>query len=76
MKAECCLKSERLVRKCLKNETKCMICENTVFRVDRITPELVILTCENCGEPHMIGVNSDEKSIYLTFWSPEHEAVD
>jgi translation initiation factor 2 beta subunit (eIF-2beta)/eIF-5 len=72
MKAECCLKSKRVVKKYMKNETRCMICENTVFRVDRITPELIMLTCENCGETHMIGINSDEKGIYLTFWSPEH----
>jgi len=76
MKAECCLKSETLIRKCMKNETKYMICANTVFRVDRLTPELIMLTCENCGEPHMIGVNSDESRIRLTFWSPETEAVD
>jgi translation initiation factor 2 beta subunit (eIF-2beta)/eIF-5 len=71
MKAECCLKSKRVVKKYMKNETRCTICENTVFRVDRITPELIMLTCENCGEPHMIGINSDEKGAYLTFWSPE-----
>jgi len=76
MKAECCLKSERLVRKCMKNETKCMICESAVFKVDRITPELIMLICENCGEPHMIGANSDEIGIYLTFWSPETGAAD
>ena len=71
MKAECCLKSERLIRKCIKNEMKCMICESAVFKVNRITPELIMLTCENCGEPHMIGINSDESAIRLTFWSQE-----
>jgi translation initiation factor 2 beta subunit (eIF-2beta)/eIF-5 len=76
MKAECCLKNERLVRKYMKNETKCIICENTVFKVDRITPELIMLTCENCGEPHKIGVNSNESGIRLTFGSPETGADD
>ena len=76
MKAECCLKSERLVSKCIKNETKCMICESAVFKVDRIAPELIMLTCENCGEPHMIGVNSDERGIRLTFWSSELGEID
>jgi len=76
MKAECCLKRERLVKKYMKNETKCLICENTVFSVNRITPELIMLTCENCGEPHMIGTDSDESGIHLTFWSPETETVD
>jgi hypothetical protein len=76
MKAECCLKSERLVRECMENGTKCIICANTVFKVDRITPELIMFICENCGEPHMIGVNSDESGIRLTFWSPETGVVD
>jgi hypothetical protein len=71
MKAECCLESGRIIKKYMKNETRCMICENTVFRVDRITPELIMLTCENCGGPHMIGISSDEKGVYLIFWSPE-----
>ena len=71
MNAECCLKRDRLVKKYMKNETKCNMCDNTIFRVDRITPELVMLICENCGEPHIIGANSDEIGIHLTFWSSE-----
>ena len=65
------MKSERLARECMKNGTKCIIWENTVSKVDRITPELIMFTSENCREPHMIGVNSDESGIRLTFWSPE-----
>ena len=71
MRSECCLENEVPVRQCQKNETKCMICENTVFRVSRITPELVMLTCEKCGESHMIGINSSESGSSLTFWSQE-----
>jgi translation initiation factor 2 beta subunit (eIF-2beta)/eIF-5 len=71
MKAEFCLKPERTLRRYMKNETKCMICESTVFRLDRVTPELILLKCENCGEPHMIGINSDETGVRLTFWCPE-----
>ena len=76
MKSECRLQSERPVTQCMKNETKCMICENTVFKVSRIKPELVMLTCENCGESHMIGINSDESSRHLTFWSQEDGIED
>ncbi|PVX26068.1 MAG: hypothetical protein CW691_02565 [Candidatus Bathyarchaeum sp.] len=76
MKAECCMESSRQVNKCMENETKCMICGNTVFRVGRITPELVMLTCEKCGEPHMIGANSDQTEIHLTFWSSETADVE
>ena len=65
------MESETRVRERMKNETKCLICENTVFRVSRITPELVMLTCEKCGESHMIGINSDESGSSLSFWSQE-----
>jgi hypothetical protein len=53
------LESERPVRRCMINETKCMVCENTVYKVRRIMSELIMLTCENCEESHMIGINSD-----------------
>lgn len=76
MNAECCLESEKLVRQSTKNETKCLICENTIFRVSRITSELIMLTCENCGEPHMVGINSDERGVRLTFWSQESGIED
>ena len=76
MKAECCMESRRLVTKRMENDTKCMICGNTLFRVGRITPELVMLTCEKCGEPHMIGANTDEHEIHLSFWSSETGDVE
>lgn len=76
MNAECCLKRDKLVNKYIKNETKYMLYNNTVFRVNRITPKLIMLTSENCGEPHMIGANSDESGIHLTFWSSETGDAD
>jgi hypothetical protein len=76
MNAECCLKSDRLVKKNMKNKTKCMICENTVFRVCRITPKLIMLTYENCGENHMIDTNSDKSGIHLAFWGSETADID
>ena len=69
MQSKCRFKSEKPIRQCLKNETKCVICENTVFRVHRITSELVKLTCENCGESNMVGITSDKSGNRLTFWS-------
>jgi hypothetical protein len=71
MKTKCCLRSDKLVKKKMKNKTKCMICDNNVFKVCRITPEIIMLTCENCGENHLIGTNSDEYGIHLAFWSSE-----
>lgn len=71
MKAKCCFESERIVEKYMKNETKCTICKGAVFRVERITPELIMLVCENCGEPHMVGISSDNKGTRLAFWGTE-----
>lgn len=71
MKAGCCLENGKPLSQSIKDETKCTICENTVFRVCSVTSELIMLTCENCGESHMIGINSDENGSHLTFWSQE-----
>jgi transcription elongation factor Elf1 len=71
MKADCCLESGKTSSQSAENETKCLVCGNTVFRVCRITSELIMLTCENCGEPHMVGINSDENGSCLVFWSQE-----
>ncbi|MBN1785164.1 MAG: hypothetical protein JW815_05455 [Candidatus Bathyarchaeota archaeon] len=48
-----------------------MIYENTIFRVRRITSELVVLTYQNRGEPLLIGITSDESGNRFTFWSEE-----
>jgi hypothetical protein len=66
MKVECYLKSDMLMKK-MKNKTKYMVCENIVFRVCRITPELIMLKCENYGENHLISTNSDKSGIHLAF---------
>jgi translation initiation factor 2 beta subunit (eIF-2beta)/eIF-5 len=60
MESKCHLQSKRPVAQFMKNKTKCMICENTVFKIRRITSQLIMLTCENCGGSQMIDINSDE----------------
>ena len=55
----------------IENDTRCTICKKSLFRVSRIMPELIMLTCENCGETHMIGAGSDERGLHLTFWSAD-----
>jgi len=71
MKAAYGLKSDEL-REFMKNEAKCLICENTVFKVERMVPEQIILTCENYGEPHLINIGiTRENRAVLTFESPE-----
>lgn len=70
MKARCFARSHRLDSG-NGNETRCFVCDNRVFRVGRVSPELIMLICENCGESHMIEADSDKGKIYLKFWSSE-----
>ena len=58
-------------KKYLSNETKCLRCGNTVFHVERMSPEQVMLICANCGESHLIDASLDENRAVLTFWSPK-----
>ena len=40
-------------------EPKCSICDQTFFKVERIAPDKIRLTCENCGEQHLLVINSE-----------------
>ena len=55
-----------------EQQTECFVCKKSVFKVARITPELVMMKCVNCGETHMIAVQSTEKAVKpLTFWDAD-----
>jgi hypothetical protein len=42
------------------------------LQVARITPELVMMKCVNCGETHMIAVQSTKKAVKpSTFWDAD-----
>ena len=43
----------------LDKEPKCSICDQTYFKVERIAPDKIRLTCENCGEHHLLVINSE-----------------
>jgi ribosomal protein L37AE/L43A len=75
MMANCCVKNEKPVKSVMKNDTKCSICKNMVFRVDRITAGLIRLICETCGETYMIGSDMNEKGAQLLFWDSETEDI-
>jgi hypothetical protein len=40
-------------------EPKCSICDYTYFKVERVSPDKIRLTCENCGEEHLIVISSE-----------------
>ena len=43
----------------LNKEPKCSICDQTYFKVERIAPDKIRLTCENCGEQHILLIESE-----------------
>jgi hypothetical protein len=43
-------------------EPKCTICDYTFFKVERVSPDKIRLTCENCGEKHLIVIKSEDKN--------------
>jgi hypothetical protein len=75
MMAKCCLEKEKVTKDYMKNMTTCSICKNSVFRIDRITPELIRLVCETCGETHMIGADLSANRTNLLFWNSETEDI-
>jgi hypothetical protein len=66
-------KRDELIREYLGNKTKCVICENNLFEVRRISPERVMLMCENCKEIHLIYAEGSGKYNFLSFLCPETE---
>ena len=46
------------VLRLLNKEPQCSICNQTYFKVERIAPDKVRLTCENCEEQHLLLVKS------------------
>jgi DNA-directed RNA polymerase subunit RPC12/RpoP len=46
----------------MANEPKCLKCGKSVFKVERMSPEQVTLTCDDCGGPHLIDAQLDEDS--------------
>jgi len=72
-------------KKCLTTSTKtkrwieapkCSICERTLFKVERVSPDIVRLTCENCGESYLIVINSEtDNQFVLKFIGPEENKL-
>ena len=59
-------------------EPKCSICEYTFFKVERVSPDKIILTCENCGEQHLLFITSEttKKSILAFIDAKESKLED
>ena len=66
-------KRDELIRKYFGNKTRCVICENNLFEVKRISPEHVMLMCENCKGTHLICAVISVEDSFLSFLCPETE---
>jgi hypothetical protein len=72
------LKRDELIREYFGNETRCVICGNNLFEIERISPERIMLICENCKETHLIcteicGEDKLRVRAFLSFLCPETE---
>jgi len=67
------VKKHAFIQRHMSNETKCLKCGNIVFQVKRMVEDQVLLTCNSCGEPHLINADLCEDRAVLTFWSPKTE---
>lgn len=66
-------KRDELIKEYFGNKTRCVICENNLFEVERISLERIILICENCRETHLICAEISAEDTFLSFLCPETE---
>jgi translation initiation factor 2 beta subunit (eIF-2beta)/eIF-5 len=71
MNAKCSLKTKATIESYTEKQTKCFVCNKSVFKVARIKPELIMMKCSNCGEIHMVGAKSADEAAALTFWDAD-----
>ncbi len=58
------MKAIEMFRDLHEDHFLCSICGNSLFEVERVSPEKVRLTCKNCGECHLIMVGSEDKNEF------------
>ena len=48
---------------------ECSICGNNLFEVEPVSKEKVRLTCENCGQCHLLtAISKNEDQIIIEFY--------
>jgi predicted RNA-binding Zn-ribbon protein involved in translation (DUF1610 family) len=62
------MKFTELSRALPEDHFVCSICGNILFEVEQVSKEKVRLTCENCGQCHLlIAVSKDEDQLTIKF---------
>lgn len=67
------LKRDEIIKEYFGNKTRCVICENNLFEVERVSPERIMLMCKNCKETHLICAEISGEYTFLSFLCPETE---
>jgi uncharacterized Zn finger protein len=62
------MKTIELIRACPEDNFVCSICGNISFEVEQVSKEKVRLTCENCGQCHLlIATSKDDSQLLIKF---------
>ena len=61
-----------LTKACPEDNLVCSICGNSLFEVEQISEEKVRLTCENCGQCHLLIATSEDESQSKIKFSDEN----
>ena len=62
------METAELSRAFQEDQFACSICGNVLFEVEQVSEEKVRLTCENCGQCHLIVVRlEDEDQLLFKF---------
>ena len=66
------METTELPRAFQEGHFECSICGNVLFEVEQVSKEKVRLTCENCGQCHLIVVRVKDKDQILIKFCDEN----
>ena len=67
------MKTTELLVALHEDQFKCSICDNNLFEVEQVSQKKVRLTCENCGQCHLIIVRSNDQNQTLVKFCDENK---
>lgn len=67
------MKSNEVSRAFPEDHFVCSICGNVLFEVEQVSQEKVRLTCENCGQCHLLVVRFKDKDQLLIKFCDENK---
>jgi len=67
------MKAVEIVRELPEDHFVCSICGNFSFEIEQVSQDKVRLTCENCGQCHLIVVGSEVKNQIIVEFCNENK---